>query len=294
MLRIYSDRITPIILKAYIINYLNKQIDIVTLEMAIFYKNHVEILSNLLKPDYAAIINIGDAHLGTGGLNTIADICKNKVIIFQYAKHGYINIDNQYLKKLSIKDNCLYYNNEKICNTRIKKLNYVSPLNSKIINNTIVIKRNVINVPILTNQSIVCILTSFAIGKDFNIAEKKISKAINNYTFVENRLQRVKIFGKNVIFDGDSSFKERLHQLSLNLYEKSYLVIRNYGNKDYKDDFVGIKKYFKKFNKVFLFKGIKYLNVLKKASNVVVVDNHDFMKGLDGEIFYHYNDYFYI
>ena len=294
VLRIYSDRITPILLKGYIINLLNKDIDIVTLEMGIYYKHHVEALADLIHPDYAAIINIGDAHLGTGGLNSIDDICKNKAKIFKYAKVGYVNKDNKYLERLNIKDNKLYYNADFICDTNMKKINSISPSSVKIHDNSLIINNNTINVPILTVQSIVCDTLAYNIGKDFHIEDEKIIKAINEFTFVEHRLQRVNIFGKNVIFDGDSSFKERIHQLSLHLYDKAYLVIRHYGNEDYDDDFIGVRDYFSNFDKVFLFDNIKYLDELKKSSNVQVVNNHDFMKDLDGEIFYHCNDYFYL
>jgi len=295
VLRIYGDRITPILLKGYTINLLTEDINVVTLEMAIYYKHHVEVLSNLLHPDYSAIINIGDAHLGTGGLDTIDDICINKSKIFEYAKVGYINNDNNYLLKLNIKDNKLYYNDTYICKTNINILRSIAP--TKVIikdNHSIIINNNIINVPILTTQSIVCDLLAYNIGKDFNIDDKDIINAINSFTVVENRLQRVNIFNKNVIFDGDSSFKERIHQLSLHLYDKAYLVIRHYAYADYDDDFVGIKEYFNKFDKVFLFDGINYLDELKNEPNVEVVKDHNFMNELDGEIFYHCNDYFYI
>lgn len=294
VLRIYSDRITPIILKSYIINLLNENIDVVALEMGIFYKHHVEALSDLINPDYAAIINIGDAHLGTGGLNSIDDICKYKSRIFKYAKVGYVNTDNEYLKRLNVKNKKLFYNDEYVCDTNMDELKSISPSSVKYDNNSITINNNKINVPILTVQSIVCDTLAYNIGKDFNISDDKIIKAINEFTVVEHRLQRVNIFGKNVIFDGDSSFKERIHQLSLHLYDKAYLVIRHYAYAEYKDDFIGIKDYFSNFDKVFLFSNIRFIDELKDADNVVVVDNHDFMRDLDGEIFYHCNDYFYL
>ena len=296
VLRIYSDRITPIVLKGYLINLLNKDIDIVTLEMGIYYKHHVEKLSELIHPDYAAIINVGDAHLGTGGLNSIDDICKYKAKIFKYASKGYINKDNKYLNRLNIKNNKLYYNDDFVCDTNITNLESIAPSSQVIdkINNKLIINNNEINVPILTMQSIVCDTLAYKIGKEFNIDDESIINAINEFTFVEHRLQRVNIFGKNVIFDGDSSFKERIHQLSLHLYDKAYFIIRHYAFADYDDDFIGIRDYFSNFDKVFLFEGIKYLDELKKAPNVEVVNNHDFMKDLDGEIFYHCNDYFYI
>ena len=296
VLRIYSDRITPVILKGYLINLLNNDIDIVTLEMGIYYKDHVEKLSELIHPDISAIINIGDAHLGTGGLNTIDDICKNKAKIFKYSKIGYINSDNIYLNRLNVKNEKLYYNDDFICDTNLKELKKIEPSKIKIENyKNIVINNNKINVPILTIQSIMCDMLAYNIGKDFNIDDKTIIDAINSFTVVEHRLQRANIFGKNVIFDGDSSFKERMHQLSLHLYDKAYLVIRHFAyDGEYDDDFIGTKDYFSNFDKVFLFEGIKYLDEWKDIENVVVVNNNDFIKDLDGEIFYHCNNYFYI
>lgn len=294
VLRIYSDRITPIVLKAHIINFLDSTYDIVALEMAIFFKQHVKALADLINPTISAIINIGDAHLGTGGLDSIDSICINKSKIFEYAKIGFINNDDNYLKRLSLKDNKLYYDDEYIIDTKLEKLNKLEPSKS-IINedNKLVIDGVSINVPILTSLSVINYLLAFEIGKILNIDKGDIAKALNEFEYVENRLQRVKIFGKEVIFDGDSSFKERIHQLSLHLYKKAYLVIRKYGADYYDDDFVGVKDYFSNFDKVFLFDDIDYLEELKDEPNVEVVNNNDFLENLDGEVFYHCHDYFY-
>lgn len=294
VLRIYSDRITPILLKAYIINFLNKTHDIVALEMGIFYKDHVKKLAELIKPDTSAMINIGNAHLGEPGLNTIADTCKNKAYVFKDAKMGFINKDDQELKKLSLKDNKLYYEDEFLFETNLKELKELYPSKVERDNEGIIINGKKIYVPILTELSIIQYLIVYNIGMYYSIDEDKIIETLNNFKPVENRLQRVELFGKNVIFDGDSSFKERVHQLSLHLYDKCYLVIRKYGDTDwYDDDLAGITEYFDKFDKVFIFEGINYFDELKKHPNVEVVKNHDFMKDLDGEIFYHYHEYCY-
>lgn len=294
-LRIYSDRITPIVLKASIINFLNESIDYIILEMGIYYKDHVEKLADLLHPDIAAITTIGDAHLDMEGLETKDRIAFYKSKIFKYAKHSFINGDDEYLKNLSISDKKLYYNDELICNTKSKDLTKLYPKEYEFEGNNIVVNGKKIKLNFLTYLSVISALIAYRIGILLKIDEDLVIDAINEFTVVEHRLQRKKVFNKEVIFDGDSSFKERIHQLSLNYYDKSYLVIRYYATYAYyKDDFVGIKDYFKNFDKVYLFSGIRFIDELKDAENAVVVDNHDFMKDLDGEIFYHCNDYFYI
>lgn len=294
VLRIYSDRITPILLKAYIINFLNPTHDIVALEMGIYFKDHVKVLSELINPDVSAMINIGNAHLGTGGLNTIDDICKNKAYVLKTAKKGFINRNNDYLARLSLKDNKIYYDNDYLFDTNLNELTSLYPNEVKRDNEGIILDGHKIKIPFLTELSIIQYLIVYNIGKYYNVDEDTIVKVLNDFKPVENRLQRATIFGKNVIFDGDSSFKERIHQLSLHLYDKCYLVIRKYGDtKAYDDDLAGIVEYFDKFDKVYIFEGINYFDELKNHPNVEVVNNHDFMKTLDGEIFYHYHEYCY-
>ncbi len=293
ILRIYSDRITPIVLKSYIINFLSSQYNIIALEMGIYYGDHVKKLSELLNPNVSVIINIGTAHLGNKGLESCDKICINKSFILKNAELGIINGDDSHLELLKLIDGNLYYNENKLFKTKLGKLERVYPKEIKVINNKMLIKGNLIDVPVLTELSALQYLIAYNIGKYFNIDEKDIVKSLNNFKSVENRLNRIKIFDKEVIFDGDSSFKERIHQVSNHLYKEAYLVLRKYGATYYNDDFAGIGEYFKKFNKVYLFNDIKYLNELKNYPNVEIVSNHDFLKNLKGEVFYHYHDYYY-
>lgn len=293
VLRIYSSRITPILLKSYIINLLNKSFDVIVLEMALYYKDHVAFLSELLHPTVSAIINIGKAHIGTGGLENINDICVSKSYIFRNSQVGFINGDDAILKELHKVDDGLYYKGRLLFYTNLKELKTINPNTAQLTDEGLIIKGNNVIVPILTELSLVQYLLAYSIGEHYNVKEELIIKALNNFTTVENRLQRVNLFGRSIIFDGDSSFNERIHQLSLHLYKKAYLVIRNYGADYYIDDFTGIKDYFDKFERVFLFGSIRYIDKLKDFYNVVVVSNHDFINNLEGEIFYHYHDYNY-
>ena len=86
VLRIYSKRITPIILKAWIINLLTEDIDYVVLEMSLYYQNHVETLADILPPTIAAIINLDNAHLGNDGMQKREDLAISKAKILKNAK----------------------------------------------------------------------------------------------------------------------------------------------------------------------------------------------------------------
>ena len=192
-------------------------------------------------------------------------------------------------------DHKLYYDTMPIFDTDLEELKTVSPRNAKIDleNSKLFLDGLMVNVPIFTYLTLTSFLFAYEIGKTLGISTEDIVEALNSFKCVENRLQRDRIFGVEVIFDGDSSFKERIHQLSLHLYSKAYLVIRKYGTNVYIDDFAGIKEYFNKFDRVYLFDDIDYLDELRDAPNVTVVNNHDFIGNLDGAIFYHYHDYFY-
>ncbi|MBE8951069.1 MAG: hypothetical protein SR3Q1_10835, partial [Quinella sp. 3Q1] len=73
VMRIYSKRITPINLKANIINFLNEEVEYIVLENSLYYHDHVKILSTLLKPEIVSILNIKSSHLGVEKLNTVDD-----------------------------------------------------------------------------------------------------------------------------------------------------------------------------------------------------------------------------
>ena len=135
-------------------------------------------------------------------------------------------------------------------------------------------------------------LLAYHIGKACFVPVVQIIDAILKYEPVENRLGRKKAFGKVIIFDGDITTNERMRQLANHFYPTCYLVIRKFGSMENNKRFEYILDYFDRFTKVFVFFDVEYLNMLKKHFNVVVVNNHDFMKELDGEIIYHYSGYY--
>ena len=69
-------------------------------------------------------------------------------------------------------------------------------------------------------------------------------------------------------------------------------MLRKVGSAENTFRIKNIVDFFNKFEKVFIFSDINYLDELKNEKNVVIVDNNDFIKKLDGEIIYHYSGYY--
>lgn len=294
VLRIYSKRITPIILKANIINFLNEKVDYIVMEYSIYYHDHVRILSTLLPPDIACMLNISSSHMGVDTLNTLDDICVNKAEILRYAKACVINIDDEYLQRIRLLYNYIEYNGDPLFPSNIKYISLFSSEENKTRNGEITLNYELIKTKpfILSKLSKIQYRTAEAVGTIAGLTKDEIERGLNNYKPVENRLKREEAFGKSIIFDGDITTYERMKELSDLEYPKTYLVIRKVGSNENIKRISNITDFFNKFSRVFIFDDIEYLEEFKNHENVTVVNNHDFMRELDGEIVYHYSGYY--
>lgn len=292
-LRIYSKRITPIILKAFIINCLTEDIDFVILEYSIYYHNHVKILCELLPPDISCILNISSSHLGVEKLNSLDDICIFKSEILKYAEYGLLNYRDSYLNNLHLENGEIYYQDELLFQTNLKHLSRLDPEETKVVNDLLLINNEITVKPfILSSLSKIQYIFAYKIGNYLNLNSKQIENGLNNYIPVENRLKKEKAFGHDIIFDGDITTYERTKELSDVQYHNVYFVIRKVGSNENTFRIDQIGEYFYKFTKVYIFEDIEYLNELKQYPNVVIVKNHDFLKELDGTVIYHYSGYY--
>ena len=292
VLRIYSKRITPINLQANIINFLNNDIDYIVLENSIYYHNHVKILSTMLKPYICGILNIESSHLGVENLKSIDDICVYKSQIMRYAKYAFLNSDDACLKRIKKIKNKVYFGNKMLFVNNDLTINYLSIDSVKVSANRFTIDDLVIKPFILSNLSMIQYLMCFKIARMCDVDNSQIIEGFNSYIPVENRLQSENIFGKNIIFDGDVTTYERMDAISNILYDKKYLVLRKVGSSENTFRISNIVDFFDRFDKVFVFSDIDYLDELRNEKNVTIVSNHDFIHDLDGKIIYHYSGYF--
>lgn len=289
VLRIYSKRITPIILKANVINFLTPEIEFVVLEMSIYRKDHVEILSDLLKPDIAGLIGVDSSHLEF--FNSIEDICKYKASIFRYATTGFYNNLDSLVNNLHIKNGNLLYKDEIIYSTDLTNFQKIAD-DYEVIDGNLYINGRVIKLFYNSELSMIQTLLAYKIGLLTEIDENNIVEAINNYIPVENRIQKKVIFGKEVIFDGDITTHERIKQLSKHNYDECYLIIRKFGSAENNKRFEKVLNSLDAFTKVFVFADIEYLKMLCTHSNVEIVNDHSFISKLNGKIIYHYSGYY--
>lgn len=294
VLRIYSKRITPIILKAWIINLLTEDIDYIVLEMSLYYQNHVETLANILPPSIAAIINLDNAHLGNDGMQKREDLAISKAKILKNAKIGYINKNNDILKKLSLEKNNLYLDNEFICSTKLEQLRCIDFNSLEVKDNKFLINNTLINPYILSELSKIQIALTYDICINLGLSHENICPLISSYSPVENRINKQVIMNREIIFDGDVTNASRIRSLASSLYNKKVLVIRKFGSSENYVDCNDVISSFNNFDKVYLFNDVEYFQELKNHDNIIIVDNNEFIKDLDDDIMiiYHYSAYF--
>ena len=281
VLRIYSKRITPIILKSQIINQLTENVNYFVMEASMYYKHHIKYFSDTLKPYISACINIAPEHLGIDDIKDVCDIVKCKMRVFEFAEHALINYSDEELSKLYFKNGKIFYQKSHF-DSKVKKVYDISKINEKI--------KPYIN----TKLSKIQYQTAFQVGIILEIPEEKIIERLNKAIPVENRINKQIVYGKEIIFDGDVSGVARFSNFTDHFYKRAVLVIRDLTHEgEEKEDYSKIKNFFNRFEKVYLFNEIENIDDLI-SENTEIVCSNEFIKYIDSEvkIFYHYGSYF--
>lgn len=281
VLRIYSKRITPIILKAKLMNYLTKDIEYLVLEAGLFYRHHVKFFSDYLKPYIGIFLNVLPEHIGIDHIMTMDDIVKNKLEVFRYVEYALINKADEYLKNVEFLKNQIKYSDYKI-DSKIKEVWDISKFNSKI------------NLYVNTELSKIEYQAAYTIGEILKIPQKTILNRLDKALPVENRTQKEKIYNHEIIFDGDVSGIARFSLFTKHNYPKAVLIIRALTEDgEESEDYKLLDNFFNRFEKIYIFDNVQVKNQLKSL-NIQIVKNHDFMKNIsqDTTIFYHYGSYY--
>ena len=281
VLRFYSKRITPIVLKTKIINQLTENVNYLVMEASMYYRHHIKYFSDTLKPYISACINIDPEHLGIDEIKNVHDIVACKMRVFEFAEYALINRSDKELSKIHFDNGKMFYENLNF-NSNVKKVYDISELNEKI--------EPYIN----TRLSNLQYQTAFQVGKIIGIPEEEIIERLNNAIPVENRINKQMVYDREIVFDGDVSGVARFSKFTDHLYKRAILVIRDLtrgGEED--EDYSKIKNYYNRFEKVYLFNDLENINDLI-SQNTEIVNSNDFIKEIDPEvaIFYHYGSYY--
>lgn len=254
--------------------------DVIVVELGMNHFNEISYLSQICKPDYAIITNIGSAHIGN--LGSKKNILKAKLEILDGLNNGYliVNKNDKYLKKLKY-PNIIKVNDKTL---KVKNLNIGKNVTFDIDDVHFIFNSYS---HLLDN-----VFIAIKIGLMFDIDLKTISEVIKKYQNIEGRLNIIK--NKYTIIDDsyNSSFESLIGGLKQleNKDEFKIIVLGDmlelgkYSNTYHKK----INKYLKKIkNKEVLLIG-KYTNLIKGKhfDNVKDIISYIKTKDINGSIIY--------
>ena len=258
-----------------------------------YRKNHIDILTNILKPNIGVFLNIQRMHLGVQGITTLEDIVESKKALIKKSQLGLLNLDDPLISQLKRKGDLGF--------------SLVDSKADAFISNS---GREVILILNYTNQvvrfvpyvktSLFYYQASVAglLGAHFGIAPALISNALESFRPAENRINWINILGQKVLFDGDVTISSRMLSLAEHHYTSSVLLIHSFdfGEEDVDlqvDDFARV---FSMFTEVRVFDTEENRTIISRYSlrNIIFVKKDSFLSDLSRFEFkvLHFGTYF--
>ena len=222
--RLYSKRLTPLTLSSWLINFLESNHQILTLEYSMYRKNHISYLAQLLKPNIAVFLNIERMHLGVDGINTLRDIQEAKSALIDRAEIGILNADDLLILNLKRKNDMVFSCKDAKADAFVKSDKGVVYLNLNHISQIIPFNSLYIKTKLFYYQ----VAAAGLVGSVLGIPTSDIYEAVTNFVPAENRIRWIKVFGEDVLFDGDVTISGRFSALANNDYETSLLLIHSF------------------------------------------------------------------
>lgn len=182
---------------------IREETEIAIIEMGANHQGEIKLLSNIARPDYGIITNIGKAHLeGFGGVEGIK---KGKGELFDFIReHGgrvFLNADAEVIIEMASNIPVITYGSYDTCYVSgnffaadpYVRLNWScisKGIENKILESSIIGKYNYSN-----------ILAAICIGNFFEVNADDINKAIENYAPVNNRSQIISTQANSIVLD---------------------------------------------------------------------------------------------
>lgn len=248
---------------------LNKEYDILLLELGMNHLKEISYLSHMIKPDISIITNIGSSHIGFLKSKENILMAKLEILDGMDKKILYVNGDDEYLKYI---DGCIK------CGFNSNNDFKGYSLNGDIFSSSFDIKYDKgykinVNLPKhLTNN----VLTSIKVSLDLNVPIDDIITSLNDYKTVSKRMEILHDKNNNVIINDcyNSSFESMTGVLDILKGEKQkkLLILGDINELGYKTNIMhnNLKKYLDKItNKEVILIGdkIKCLKICAKYFN---------------------------
>lgn len=221
--RIYSKRLTPLILSSWLANFLLPSHQVVVLEYSMYRKHHIGDLIQLLKPNIGVFLNLKRMHLGVPGIDTIRDILDSKAELVNKSDVGILNADDSHILSLRRKNDLIFSCENPKADAFVRSDKSTTYLHLNYANQVIPF-----NPYVRTKLFYHQIAVAGLVGSVLGVSANQISYAINNFIPAENRIQWIKVLGENVLFDGDVTISSRFSALAENDYKTSILLIHSF------------------------------------------------------------------
>lgn len=291
--RVYSKRLTPLTLSSWLINFLQTGHEILTLEYSMYRKNHIDKLTDLLRPNIGVFLNIRKMHFGVKGINTLYDIMEGKSDLVRKSEISLLNADDMYMSTIKRKGDLEFSLINQKADAFIKDegdratlfLNYTN----QIISFAPYIKTN-----LFYYQASVAGL----LGSLFGVPPELIAVALQEFKPAENRINWIDIMGAKVLFDADVTISGRFLALTEHRYPSSILLIHSFdfGEENVQLQIEDLSDAFSKFNEVRILDTEENRNLLSKYSlkNFYLVPRDKFFLSISDYEFrvFHFGTYF--
>lgn len=291
--RIYSKRLTPLTLSSWLVNFLWPSHEILVLEYSMYRKDHVDKLTDLLKPQIGVFLNVKNMHLGVRGIDTLFDIQEGKAALLKKSDINLLNADDKLVEAFKRKGDLRFSLVDPKADAFVKNEgdNMVLILNytGQVIRFVPYIKTN-----LFYHQ----VAAAGLLGGMLGISPELVGVAIKEFRPAEHRIQWVSIFGEQVLFDGDVTMSGRMMALTEHQYSSSILFIHSFdfGEENVEIQVEDFSSIFSKFNEVRVLDNETNRAIVSQYSfkNLSLVQKRMFLHGLSDFDFkvFHFGTYF--
>ena len=187
--------------------------EISIIEMGANHIKEISLLSNIAKPNYGIITNIGKAHLK--GFGSIDGVIKAKGELYENIKLNnhqiFLNNDDNLLKKISQNINKITYGSYGDISCKLLESNLYAK---------VLYDKTEINSKLIGDYQFHNIMLAISIGKHFNVSTKNIKKAIESYIPSNNRSEIVKTSKNTIILDAYNANPTSMREMIISFSRK--------------------------------------------------------------------------
>jgi len=187
--------------------------EISIIEMGANHIKEISLLSNIAKPNYGIITNIGKAHLK--GFGSIDGVIKAKGELYENIKLNnhqiFLNNDDNLLKKISQNINKITYGSYGDISGKLLESNLYAK---------VLYDKTEINSKLIGDYQFHNIMLAISIGKHFNVSTNNIKKAIESYIPNNNRSEIIKTSKNTIILDAYNANPTSMREMIISFSRK--------------------------------------------------------------------------